>query len=164
MFNISVATEKDIPAIIDLASKTWWHAYSGILSVDQIEYMLSTLYAKEAITREMNTGTQTFLLLTEDNVNQAFASYGKRPEDVSVHKLHKLYVLPRQQGKGYGKALILDVRDRLLRDDFHILELNVNRDNPAQHFYKKLGFTVLRREDIPIGPYWMNDYVMRLEF
>jgi ribosomal protein S18 acetylase RimI-like enzyme len=40
--------------------------------------------------------------------------------------------------------------------------LNVNRNNEAKEFYKKLGFKIIREEDIPIGQYWMNDYVMRL--
>jgi hypothetical protein len=43
------------------------------------------------------------------------------------------------------------------------LDLNVNRFNPAQHFYKKLGFKIIGEEDVPIGQYFMNDYVMRLE-
>jgi ribosomal protein S18 acetylase RimI-like enzyme len=46
----------------------------------------------------------------------------------------------------------------------HVLDLNVNRNNQAKHFYEKIGFNVIREEDIPIGPYWMNDYVMRIEF
>jgi ribosomal protein S18 acetylase RimI-like enzyme len=65
---------------------------------------------------------------------------------------------------GFGRALIVDVVDRLRQRDLHMLDLNVNRFNPALHFYKKIGFRVIREEDVPIGPYWMNDYVMRLEF
>ena len=42
-------------------------------------------------------------------------------------------------------------------------DLNVNRHNPALAFYERLGFQQHREEDIPIGPYWMNDYVMRKE-
>jgi ribosomal protein S18 acetylase RimI-like enzyme len=42
--------------------------------------------------------------------------------------------------------------------------LNVNRYNPAKDFYEKLGFKIILEEDIPIGQYWMNDYVMRLTF
>jgi hypothetical protein len=37
----------------------------------------------------------------------------------------------------------------------------VNRYNNAKSFYEKMGFAIVREEDIPIGPYWMNDYVMR---
>ena len=41
-----------------------------------------------------------------------------------------------------------------------VLELNVNRYNKALVFYEKMGFRTIREEDVPIGPYWMNDYVM----
>jgi ribosomal protein S18 acetylase RimI-like enzyme len=41
------------------------------------------------------------------------------------------------------------------------LLLNVNRNNPTKGFYEKLGFTVIKEEDIDIGNgYFMNDYVM----
>jgi diamine N-acetyltransferase len=49
----------------------------------------------------------------------------------------------------------------MIASNVSILDLNVNRHNPAKSFYEKIGFTVLREEDVPIGPYWMNDYVMR---
>jgi ribosomal protein S18 acetylase RimI-like enzyme len=45
-----------------------------------------------------------------------------------------------------------------------VLLLNVNRNNPAKSFYKKLGFTVIKEDDIDIGNgYFMNDYVMKLQ-
>ena len=44
------------------------------------------------------------------------------------------------------------------------VELNVNRDNPAISFYKKLGFGIKREEDIDIGEgFFMNDYVLSLQ-
>ncbi len=80
-----------------------------------------------------------------------------------VFKLHKIYVLPNNQGKGYGKLLIDSVKQQLVSQNTIALDLNVNRYNPAQDFYKKLGFKIIREEDVPIGQYFMNDYVMRLE-
>jgi diamine N-acetyltransferase len=164
MFNISDATEKDIPAIREIADKTWWPTYSHFLSHDQIRYMLDTIYAAETMKKDMDTGSQTFLLLTNESGAKAFASYGRRPEDPTVFKLHKLYVLPATQEKGYGRALIDEVKKRLLKENIHKLDLNVNRFNPARGFYEKAGFRILREEDIPIGKFWMNDYVMRIEF
>ena len=41
------------------------------------------------------------------------------------------------------------------------LDLNVNRYNPATAFYERRGFVRQREVDVPIGPYFMNDYVMR---
>jgi ribosomal protein S18 acetylase RimI-like enzyme len=41
------------------------------------------------------------------------------------------------------------------------IELNVNRYNNALAFYQKLGYEILREEDIDIGEgFYMNDYVL----
>lgn len=164
MFNISRATESDIPVIIDLAEKTWWATYSRILSQDQIRYMLGTLYAPDTLREQIAGGYQIYVVGADENGAQAFASYGQRVEVPSVYKLHKLYVLPENQGKGYGIALIKHIRQKLLEANIRTLELNVNRLNPALNFYIKAGFSIVGQQDIPIGPYWMNDYVMRLNF
>jgi len=44
------------------------------------------------------------------------------------------------------------------------MELNVNRNNKALHFYEHKGMKKLREGDFPIGNgYYMNDYIMGLE-
>ena len=72
-----------------------------------------------------------------------------------------MYCLPITQGKGYGKTLINAVAEKTKESGKNILDLNVNRYNNAKSFYERMGFEVVYEEDIPIGPYWMNDYVMR---
>lgn len=57
--------------------------------------------------------------------------------------------------------LITEVIDNTISAGKHTLDLNVNRYNKAKSFYEKMGFQVAYEEDIAIGPYWMNDYVMR---
>jgi diamine N-acetyltransferase len=157
------ATPQHIPVIIELAQKTWWPTYSPLLEKVQIEYMLNAIYSKEALEKAMANGSQTFILLKDENGWQGFASYGLRNEDPGVVKLHKLYVLPANHGKGYGKLLLEEVKQRVTDLGVYTLDLNVNRHNAAKGFYEKIGFRVIREEDVPVGPYWMNDYVMRLE-
>ena len=41
-----------------------------------------------------------------------------------------------------------------------ILQLNVNRFNKAKDFYLAMGYKIIAEEDIPIGNYFMNDYIM----
>jgi ribosomal protein S18 acetylase RimI-like enzyme len=148
--------------IRDLAWATWWKAYGNMVSDDQIRYMLETLYSEEMLRHQIASGEQHFIILCEDGRASGFAAYSARVEDPSVYKLHKLYVLPECQGKGFGRQLIQEVISRLRAQQIKTLELNVNRKNPALKFYESLGFVVVRQEDISIGPYWMNDYVMRL--
>src|SRR5688572_4273575 len=154
----------EIPVIQDIAEKTWWPTYSRILSKEEIRYMIDVLYSKETISETMSNGSQHYVLLTDNSGPQGFASFGRRKENQQVAKLHKIYVLPENQGKGYGRLLIEEIKRRLTKENIRILDLNVNRFNKAKDFYEKMGFSVLREEDVPIGPYWMNDFVMRLQF
>jgi len=156
------AVPGDEHIIHDLAWATWWKAYGDIVSDEQIRYMLELLYNEVALRRLIDQGEQQFILLCVDDRPQGFAAYAPRPEDPTVYKLHKLYVHPDCQGKGYGRRLLNEITRRLIAQQISVLDLNVNRKNPAFEFYRGLGFTVLRQEDVPIGPYWMNDHVMRL--
>ena len=163
MYSIRTATLKDVETIRQVADKTWWEAYLPILEKEQIAFMLDELYSVEKITSQIKNDSQTYLLLEEEGRPVAFAAYSPRDEDPEIYKLHKLYCLPETQGKGYGKILINTVAQKTLEAGKHILDLNVNRHNKAKIFYEKMGFFVAYEEDIPIGPYWMNDYVMRKE-
>jgi GNAT superfamily N-acetyltransferase len=163
MFYIKEATISDAETIRRLAEQIWWPAYSPLLKADQIVYMLNEIYSVEKIVEQIASGTQTYLLLIVDEQPVAFAAYSSREENLEIYKLHKLYCLPTTQGKGYGKMLVNTVIDQVRAAGKHILELNVNRQNKAKTFYEKMGFTIIYEEDIPIGPYWMNDYVMRKE-
>jgi len=161
MYSIRQATVNDLETIRQIAEKTWWATYSPILEKEQISFMLGEIYSVEKISSQLINGTQSYLLLLEDDQPVAFAGYSPREEDPDIYKLHKLYCLPETQGKGYGKILINEVANKTLEAGKHILDLNVNRYNKAKDFYEKMGFEIAYEEDIPIGIYWMNDYVMR---
>jgi GNAT superfamily N-acetyltransferase len=163
MYYIREANVNDVETIRHIARETWWPTYSLILSEEQIGYMLGVLYSEEKIHAQIGNHEQTYLLLLQDERPVAFAAYSPREEDPDIYKLHKLYCLPQTQGKGYGKVLIDEVGKRVLAAGKHTLDLNVNRYNKAQSFYQKMGFTIAYEEDIAIGEYWMNDYVMRKE-
>jgi N-acetylglutamate synthase-like GNAT family acetyltransferase len=163
MYTIRTATINDVETIRDIADKTWWVAYSPILEHEQISFMLGEIYSAEKITKQVKENQQTFLLLEEEGNPVAFAAYSPRDENPEIYKLHKLYCLPQTQGKGYGKVLINAVAQKVIDAGKKILELNVNKYNNAKSFYEKMGFTIAYEEDIAIGKYWMNDYVMRKE-
>ncbi len=159
MLTIRNATTQDIPLIRQLADEIWWATYPTILSSDQISYMLTMMYSEESLLKQMEIG-HTFLLACDNDCAVGFASYGVI--EGRSYKLHKLYIQPNRQGKGVGRFLLDYVLDEILRRGGRTLDLNVNRNNPATFFYEKLGFNVVREEDVDIGDgYWMNDYVMR---
>lgn len=156
---IEPATPSDIPAIQQIAHATWPTTFGGILSDEQIAYMLDWMYSTESLREQFARGCQ-FLLLWDGETPGGFAGF--EASEKGGFKLHKLYVLPAKQKSGYGQSLLDEVISMVKTAGGKYLDLNVNRNNAARFFYEKLGFFVLREEDNYIGRgYWMNDFVMR---
>lgn len=161
MPEIKKAGIADIEMIRELACSVWPVAYKKILSPEQLTYMLDLFYSNAALTAQLHSGHH-FIIAYENKHAVGFASYSiKSSNNPEIYRLHKLYVLPGIQKKGTGSNLLSYIIDSIKLSGAKILELNVNRYNEAFNFYNKLGFTILREEDIDIGEgYFMNDYVM----
>ncbi|MBF9253987.1 GNAT family N-acetyltransferase [Pontibacter sp. 172403-2] len=157
---IREASLADIPLLHHLASLTWAPTYGSILPEEQVAYMFEVIYTETALQQQVREG-QTFLLLYAGDKPVGFASFSEKEAAAKVYKLNKLYLLPDCQGSGLGKKLITFVEKEVKKRGAAILDLNVNRYNKAKAFYEHCGYHAHLQEDIPIGPYWMNDYVMR---
>jgi GNAT superfamily N-acetyltransferase len=157
---IRKATDSDIQAISELAEKIWWPSYRNIISDEQISFMLNDMYSSESLREQMNSGIE-FLIVERDKLPLAFAGFSETDTKNQVFKLHKLYVLPTEQGRGTGRKLIEHVSSLAKAKGGKILELNVNRGNPAHHFYSKIGFDIYQTIDINYHHFVLNDYVMR---
>ena len=159
---IRKAYPADIPLIRDMAHKIWPQTYGSILSQEQLEYMLNLLYSEKVLHEQMEDNIE--FIIAYDGVHPVgFASFGLI--EPSIYKLHKIYVLTSQQGKGTGRFIIDQLIKAMKAKGATALQLNVNRRNNAQNFYEKLGFVVMREEDVDIGNgYYMNDYVMEKKF
>ncbi|MFT3679082.1 MAG: GNAT family N-acetyltransferase [Ferruginibacter sp.] len=162
MIDIKKAGEDAIPVIRNLANITWPVTYGDILSPEQLDYMMELIYSKTSLQKQMQKG-DTFVIAYDADEPVAFAAYSPRENNKDIYKLHKLYILPNQQGKGLGKLLINYIKDDIQPSS--TLQLNVNRHNKALYFYEKLGFKIIAEEDIDIGDgFYMNDYVMEVKF
>lgn len=163
MLAIKKVGAESIPAIQELAEKTWAVAYAAILPQEQLRYMLDLFYSNTALAEQIAKSHQ-FILITDNDEPLGFAAYSlKSADDLTLYRLHKLYVDPASQGSGTGKRLVDFIIDDIKPKGAKILQLNVNRSNKAIGFYQKLGFIIRYEEDIDIGNgYFMNDYVMEL--
>lgn len=158
---VVLGTAADIPAIRAIALATWPIAYRTILSPEQLAYMLECMYSEKALHAQLAAG-HLFLLLEGGSGAVGFAGFEHHYNNTGATRLHKLYVLPTEQGTGGGKQLLSAVEQAAVQVRDTTLELNVNRFNPAKGFYEKNGFHVERDEVIDIGEgYVMDDHVMR---
>lgn len=161
---VQEASVEHIPVIHKLAHAIWPDAYKDILSPAQLSYMLDLIYSPYQLQKQFEQGHR-FIILYDQIYNATmpvgFASFSRKAPVSATFRLHKLYVLPNRQGKGSGKFLLNFIITAIKKQGASFLELNVNRNNAAQYFYHKMGFTITREEDIDIGNgYFMNDYVM----
>lgn len=162
MYNIRKATIVDIPLIRELTFNVWPQTYAAIISAQQIEFMLEMMYSEASLKKQMNEGAQ-FIIVYDESEPVGFASYQK--VSPTIFKLHKIYVLLSQQGKGTGRLMIAYIIENIGQTGATSLQLQVNRENKAKKFYEKLGFTVIEEADFDIGNgYFMNDYIMEKKF
>ncbi len=158
MFSIRNAAVADIPLIRELCFNVWPQTYAHLLTQEQIDYMLEMMYSATSLQQQMEEGAQ-FIIVYDDAEPVGFASYQEiKP---AVFKLHKIYVLTSQQGKGTGRFIIDHIINEIRPQGASALQLQVNRENKARNFYEKLGFTTIEELDLDIGNgYFMRDYIM----
>lgn len=152
----------DIGVIQDIAQVSWEKAYGDILSSEQIEYMLKEMYSNEELEKQLlNESFRYYLMVNEStNLPQGFMGFQYGYEEKTT-KLHKIYILPTEQGKGWGSKAIHFLKEEVEKFGDRRIILNVNKNNNARKAYEKNGFIVEGQEVIDIGEgYVMDDYIM----
>lgn len=164
MIYLEKINKNQLAIIKDLAYAIWPSAYGEILSNEQLNYMLDNFYSVDNLSNQMDAG-QIFELLFEDKNILGFIAYEFNCKETGLLKIHKIYLLPETQGKGFGKFMIDEVIKMAKSNHQKGVFLNVNKYNKAQFFYAKLGFVISKEEVIDIGnDYVMDDYQMELKF
>jgi ribosomal protein S18 acetylase RimI-like enzyme len=161
MLHLEKATEKDLPAVSELARAIWNDHYVPIIGQQQVDYMLNKMYAQSALIEQINEKKHDIYLILKNNQAIGFVS-------VSVVKnfdffLHKFYIDQQISNSGIGTK-VLNLLIEIIKPKS--LTLTVNRQNyKSINFYFKNGFKIDRVEDFDIGNgYHMNDFVMVKRF
>ena len=155
------ATEADLPAISELAGVIWRACYPGIITNEQIDYMLARMYSPDVLRDEIRSQGIRYDRLQVDGKPAGFASYGPTLEP-GVMKLHKLYLLPGMHGRGLGSRLLQHVEREVRAGAGRRLILSVNKRNArAIAAYRRNGFVIAESVVTDIGGgFVMDDYVM----
>lgn len=161
MIKITEAFVEDISKIQEIANTTWPITYGEILTEEQLNYMLDLIYSDEALSKQIQNKEQLFYMISDSESIIGFIGIEHNYKNEAVTKIHKIYLLPETQGKGFGKIVFEEIAKMASANGSTELLLNVNRFNTALNFYKKLGFEIKETVDIEIGNgYLMEDYVM----
>jgi GNAT superfamily N-acetyltransferase len=155
------ATEADLPAIARLADLIWRAHYPGIISTEQIAYMLAKMYSIETLQDEIRLRAIRYERLLVGDDFAGFASHGPT-EQAKVFKLHKIYLCPAWHGRGLGSLLLRHCERETARLGAGRLMLTVNKQNTkAIAAYRRNGYAITDSVVTDIGGgFIMDDYVM----
>jgi ribosomal protein S18 acetylase RimI-like enzyme len=158
------ASETDLPDIARLAGVVWRAHYPGIISTEQIEYMLAKMYSLETLREEIRLRRIRYERLMVGQELAGFASHG--PTERPKHfKLHKLYLHPACQRQGLGSLLLSHCEGEAGKLGADRLTLTVNKRNTkAIAAYLRNGFAITDSVVVDIGGgFVMDDYIMSKE-
>jgi len=159
--HFETATIEDIPALQDSAYRIWHAHYPDIITVEQIDYMLTEGYSTDQIASEITEQGITWLKILDDQEMIGFAAFG--PYGEKTIKLHKLYLDVACHGRGIGTAALAEVEQRAMAYGATTIILNVNKYNhKAITSYQRNGYQVAESVVNEIGNgFVMDDYVMK---
>jgi len=159
--SIVAATEADLAAVAELAGVVWRRHYPGIITPEQIEYMLALGYSHDALRRFIEIDGAGLDLAYVGERLVGFGAYYPLDADREL-KLDKLYVHQDFQGRGAGRRLVASAENAARLRGCAALILNVNKYNSqAIQMYERNGFSVREAVAVDIGGgFVMDDYVM----
>lgn len=167
MFEIETAREEDISQIRALAAEIFPRAYARILSPEQTAYMMEMMYSRASLESQFRSG-HVYFLVRRGGTPVGYLSVEREKPD--LFHLQKIYLDKKFRGMGGGKLMFEAAADFVrskLRESGQasaLMELNVNRNNPAVGFYEKMGMRKLREGDFDIGGgFFMNDFIMGIQ-
>ena len=159
--SIAAATADDLATVARLAGVIWRRHYPGIITHEQIDYMLERGYSESALRPFLDSPGAGLAIARTHGAPVGFAAWC-RAEAARTTKLDKLYVMQETQGRGAGRRLIAHVEAAARADGASTLVLNVNKHNASSiGFYRRCGFEVRDSVVVDIGRgFAMDDFVM----
>ncbi len=156
-----VKSSDEITKLSSFASDIWHEAFSELLTIEQIDYMLEKFLSPKAIFSSIKEGYEYYYL--RDNYKDiGFTAICQKSDNTLF--LSKLYLIKEQRGKGYLEKTFDFLKNYAKEKNLNSIWLTVNKQNyRAIAGYKKMGMKVIRSEVTDIGSgFVMDDYVFSL--
>jgi len=152
----------DIVTVSRLARVIWLRQYQGLLSNEQIHYMLGQRYCPILIHTQLDDENIWWKKLVLVDKIIGFSCCMRT--DHHELKIDKLYIRHDHHRKGYGRMFVDDAVKIMRGMCCHRLILTVNKQNyTAIHAYQRYGFEICGDSIVDIGSgFFMNDYLMAM--
>lgn len=166
--HIRFAEAGDAAALAALGAQTFRDTFGGANTAGDMQAYLQTAFSVDAIRRELEDVTNTFLLAFADDEPGpvGYAKLRAGPPDDHVRglapiELQRLYAARTHIGHGIGGALLQAALDVAHGKDYLTLWLGVWEHNPrAIAFYRRWGFTTAGDHVFRLGSDDQRDLIM----
>jgi ribosomal protein S18 acetylase RimI-like enzyme len=144
-------TEHDLPAVREVLRRTWEYSYAPFIPLNDLRLYLDEHYSLEALHRLIANpeitgfvgvrGDQPVAMMRTRNVLTESRTY-----------VSSLYVVPEEQGQGWGRALMNVAAQQAVSDGRKEVWLGVmNKNLQGLEWYRKHGFVAVREEPFKMG-------------
>ena len=153
-----VITEDQIKVLSDTANIVWHEAFTNIITLDQIEYMIEKFQSFNALSEAINKNNYKYYLIKSDNVVIGYTGLHEESEKLF---LSKLYILKEYRGRLVASKTFEFIENFAKEKKLKSVWLTVNRNNShAIEVYKHKGFVITRTQVADIGNgFVMDDYI-----
>lgn len=157
---LRVSEPADIDLVAALAGEIWRQHFAGIVSPEQVDYMLGKFQSAVAIAEQIADGYQYYKVMDADEP-LGYCALAPCPAESSA-QLSKIYVKRHCRGSGLGKLMVAFAEARCVEMGIDRLWLTVNRRNADPiAFYEHMGFAKTQAVVLDIGNgFVMDDYKM----
>ncbi|WP_059173090.1 GNAT family N-acetyltransferase [Bacillus sp. FJAT-27445] len=131
---------EDTKQVQHVAKTSWNATYEGIIPHEVQEHFLNSAYNDDMMKQRMERSLM--LVAEEDGRVSGFANFSPVRDGGKV-ELYAIYLLPEDQGKGIGTALLNEgiAKSNGVKEIY----INVERDNAiGRAFYEAKGFKVVQ--------------------
>lgn len=137
------ATPDDLEVLRVLLRETWHATYDEFYGPEEVERLTAGWHSIEAMEQRLRRLEASFLVAERGDavVGMGFAA----EEEPGVLFVHQLYVLPDEQGRGVGTALLAAMTDAFPNAERVRLDVEV-ANRKALGFYERHGFATLGLE------------------
>lgn len=143
MFLVRAATEQDNPGIRYVQVNTWKHAYRGMIPdriLDQMTVDNPPRRSKAPDPRIAKSRSAVVAVDKSDRV-VGFAVGGAARSNDWNHEgeLWAIYVLPDEQGKGLGRRLFNELKQKLASEYRNLIIWVLEENHSSHKFYENMG-------------------------
>jgi GNAT superfamily N-acetyltransferase len=155
----TVADARDIDTVACLAREIWYEHYVPIIGLAQVDYMVARIQGVAAITDQVRSGLEYFLLWAAGEAAGYFAVQAE-PATAQMF-ISKFYIRKELRGRRLAVTALLYIESLCRARGLVRLWLTVNKFNPALEVYKRLGFVITQDVVTDIGGgFVMDDFRM----